>query len=288
MCCVFLQGDSISSDDESNVPLATLQIPKGRNKRKRRTRASTRKRKTTARQLEEAHVAIAMEESLTEARQVEEEANRQHTLLTTAKDQSLAEAKKDEEEVKRHERRLDLVMKTNGYKRIPTDKDGDCFFNSVIAQLKYSVNNPGDTDLVQRLRQECCSHLEKYRTLYASWLEDTDSFQDLLIEIDKKGTWNSQIMDIIPYVLSSLLQCNILLFRSTKKSPFEKIMPVVQAQVLPQFIVPDTIALALSVVPGREHYDYAIPVKGKCKLNWYIVYYSMLYFGRKVIILMGI
>ncbi|KAK3732340.1 hypothetical protein RRG08_055923 [Elysia crispata] len=69
------------------------------------------------------------------------------------------------------------------------------------------------------------------------------------IELKKKGQWNSNLGDLVPFAIANFLQRNILIFSSEETSPITPISSTLTE------VQGKDLAIARLAVPGFEHYD---------------------------------
>ncbi len=180
--------------------------------------------------------------------------------------ESLENARKEKELMTKHQKKLDKILHVNGYKRISVPSQGDCFFVSTMMQMQYDSQDDG----VEVLRDLCSKHIRNNKMKYQPWIGHTkeEDFQEWLTALATKGLWNNALMDLMPYVISNMFQCTLLVFRSTNDNPYEKVVPT-----LPLSHATDSIFklkkshVILAYNQGIEHYDYAVPIKGEGSMD---------------------
>ena len=173
--------------------------------------------------------------------------------------ETAAAAKRHERLEIDHNKRLDKVLHVNGYRRVGVPQHGDCFFLSILMHLNWEG---GVGDGIQELRDVCKSHLLEHKEAYDPWLNDVDIGM-LTSQMITKGSWNHNVMDLMPYMVSNLLQLPVLLFRSTSSNPFEKILPAIKNTNTTPFQPRAGIKhIPLAYNVGTTHYDGAVQIKG--------------------------
>ena len=97
-------------------------------------------------------------------------------------------------------------MVLHARKNVPAN--GDCFFNSVSAQLDHQITGT-------ELRQKTFEHLLSNEVHYQCYLttipgqtaeEKTEENNLKVNEVKQQGHWNNDISDIVPLAVSNLLQ----------------------------------------------------------------------------------
>ncbi len=157
--------------------------------------------------------------------------------------QSAHESQKRQEDIANHERRLDKVLKVNGLQRISVHEDGDCFFSSLICSGEL------DTD-VKTLRHALGEHFKKNIAIYKPFLCD-DDVDELVIDIETEGRWNTRIMDLLPYISANYFQTDISIYHSLLS--YKKVEHTKLKAVGPQ--PRRQLVISYRASPGCEHYD---------------------------------
>ena len=149
-----------------------------------------------------------------------------------------------------HIKRLDNLLASNGLHRIQVPADGDCFFASVLHQLK-------DKSSVAVLRSKIADHLESNGIHYINFLADNESSEDKMDQymrevslIMEMGHWKSDISDARPLAVANMQKRKIKIFYSDIRNPVYDITPT-----LTDFDQTSYINLAYLKVRDEEHYD---------------------------------
>ena len=149
--------------------------------------------------------------------------------------------------------RLTTLLASNGLQIWPLSADGDCLLSAVIAQV---------TELnldTTALRQCLCEHVNANIEHYSPFLQGGSCALLAQIELlKKKGQWNSDLGDLVPFAIANFLQRNILIFSSEETSPITPISPTLTE------VQGKDLAMGRLAVPGFEHYD-ALKEHNLCK-----------------------
>jgi len=65
--------------------------------------------------------------------------------------------------------------------------DGNCLFRAIADQLE------GNEKLHKKYRQEAVKHIEDNKDMYAPFIEDDETIETYLEDIEKDGAWGSQL-----------------------------------------------------------------------------------------------
>ena len=170
-----------------------------------------------------------------------------------AREASLCDADELQQQLAVHDKRLEKILKTNGYKQVPVPEHWDCLFTSALMQLTYSAIC---ADPVLKLWTECSTNLQSHKDFYGPFIGWEISAK-LLSDIKQKGCWNNGAMDIMAYILSNVLQCNIMLFRR-RETPFVSISATAGTQntVSSKFQTnAKQLVFACRMIKEKEHYE---------------------------------
>ena len=138
--------------------------------------------------------------------------------------------------------RLTTLLASNGI--WPVSADGDCLLSAVIAQVP-ELNH--DTTA---LRQCLCEHIIANVEHYSPFLQGGPCALLAQIELlKKKGQWNSDLGDLVPFAIANFLQRNILIFSIEETSPITTVSPTLTR------VQGKDLAIVRLAVPGFEHYD---------------------------------
>ena len=149
---------------------------------------------------------------------------------------------------------LHSLLVDNNLQKVNMAPDGDCLFSSIV------FNFP--TYTTSTLRQEVCTHIRNHHSTYRAFLSCNDSeFDNELVNLQKKGHWNSNICDLLPYALSNLLQRNIIIYSSDNQFPIKYISPDLCVAS------GEDILISHSTNYGSEHYDALIPFENNNHTN---------------------
>ena len=140
--------------------------------------------------------------------------------------------------------RFTTLLATNSLHIWPLSADGDCLLSAVIAQV--TELNLDTTEL----RHCLCEHVTANFEHYSPFLPRGSCA--LLAQIElliKKGQWNSNLGDLVPFAIANFLQRNNLIFSIEETSPITPISPTLTE------VQGKDLAIARLAVPGFEHYD---------------------------------
>ena len=146
-----------------------------------------------------------------------------------------------------HIKRLDNLLASNELHRIQVPADGDCFFASVLHQLKVKSS-------VAFFRSKIADHLESIH--YINFLAGNESSDDKVDRYMREvslmremGHWKSDISDAIPLAVANMQKCQIKIFPSDIRNPVYDITPT-----FTDFDQTSYINLAYFKVRDEEHY----------------------------------
>ena len=153
---------------------------------------------------------------------------------------------------KTHLKRLDNLLISNNLKRFPIVRDGNCYINAVLCQLKIHDADP------QHLRNLICDHISEYKHEYLGFLKDdvsesSEKFDKEVTMLRNDGHWSMQLADCMPLATANVLQQPIKVFKSTFVAPINEIEPSLVTSLNP--VTSDPICLAYTCIRGHEHYD---------------------------------
>jgi len=94
------------------------------------------------------------------------------------------------------------------FKFIEIDGDGNCLFNCFISAKKYGKS-------LGRLRSDVANYLEDNISSYSEYIKEynPDTVTSLTDRIRISSEWDSDIMDLLPRVLSDLLKINVFIYK---------------------------------------------------------------------------
>ena len=122
-------------------------------------------------------------------------------------------------------KQLDNLLASNGLHRIQVPADGDCFFASVLHQLK-------DKSSVAVLRSEIADHLESYGIHHINFLAHNGSSEDKMDQymrevslIREMGHWKSHMSDAMPLAVANMQKRQIKMFSSDIRNLVYDITP---------------------------------------------------------------
>ena len=140
--------------------------------------------------------------------------------------------------------RLTTLLASNGLQIWPVSADGDCLLSAVIAQVpELNLDSTA-------LRQCLCEHITANIEHYSPFLQGGSCALLTQIErLKKRGQWNSDLGDLVPFAIANFLQRIILIFSSEETSPITPISPTLTE------VQGKDLAIARLAVPGFEHYD---------------------------------
>ena len=152
-------------------------------------------------------------------------------------------ARYHEANVAGHTRRINAILKdcnpqlTMGSAPV----DGDCLFHSVAAQTDMTT---------AQLRNEVCDHFRSNHEIYASLYPDKPSYDGIVNDLQTPGIWYLDICDLIPQVLTHILQRPIRIYSTTAGV----VNPVVIAEdgMSPN---ENPLLLAFLDIPDAPHYN---------------------------------
>ena len=153
-----------------------------------------------------------------------------------------------------HTERLRKVLVEHWKETHAIPGDGDCFFNSVCHQVRFT--NP-DLDAI-KLREIVCEHLKEQKEEYCGYihLEDDEAFEDKIDkELKPSGQWKSDLGDLLPSCIANIFQCHVEIYSSRESTPYHKFKPSISKSTLHHS---STIQLAYTAIEGSEHYDSCI------------------------------
>ena len=169
---------------------------------------------------------------------------------------SLQEQEYQARENKVHEKKLDRILFVNGYQRIPITRDGNCLFAAVCFNHTIDINS-------QLLREMVSAYLIDQPQKYLPFFPDMTykNYIKKARKIKKSGRWNSEIMDAVPQVISNVLCCKLLVFKSD--GTVTEVMPKESNNKRKR------VCLAYYKVLNKEHYDAVSLVTdtGMCMFN---------------------
>ena len=148
----------------------------------------------------------------------------------------------------KHEKYLDRILKVNGYERKKIAEDGDCFFRSVLAQCDLIDACQTEDENVAAFRSLCSEYIHSNQEMWSHWIPNNDMVNKIK-QVKKRGVWNTDIMDIMPYVVLDMLYCNFLIFQSGEGLNIKRIKPRTSLKC------ETGLVLCCRLAHGREHYD---------------------------------
>lgn len=160
-------------------------------------------------------------------------------------------ADNDHEEEVEHMKRLGKLLRANGLKMKNTAKDGDCLFTSTIEMAQLSIT-------ALELREIVCNHMLEFNSEYEGFLLSDKPYDVHVHELQKPGSWNSEVGNLVPYALSNLFQCDIQIFSSDPRMQIVNIIPTILNPLHPQSSKSTLLQYAYISIPNHEHYN---PVK---------------------------
>ena len=162
-----------------------------------------------------------------------------------------------------HQRRLDSVLKSYGFKRCPVQGDGDCLITASFLQLSrlshsdMLFNHLSCIGLTSTtIMSQAVPKLRKL--IVAEWLENEDYYglrnlclnEEEIISYEDNGVFGGALGDAMPLALANVLRLPIVLFTSIENFPVVVVNPRQQ--------VPDAEPLFLAYQQqGPGHYDIA-------------------------------
>lgn len=148
-----------------------------------------------------------------------------------------------------------------------SDKDGDCLFHS----LNNSEQIP-EQDIIQ-IRAKCLEEYFKNKDEYSPFLTNDYPLHQLITDITQSGIWNTEIHDLIPYLLSNLynLKLNIFNFECNP----ENIYVIKDIQNFPHIVEPingtnpetKTLNLFHTQEIDSFHYDFMKVIETRSERN---------------------
>lgn len=164
-----------------------------------------------------------------------------------------------------HTRNLNILLFSNGLKRIEIEGDGNCFFNAIHSTMPSLDNG-------NILLQIICDHLESNFENYSDFLvvlEEQNNEQRKLyynqrvIFLRGNGNWSSERADALPLAAANTLKREIMILSSDRERPILKIQPSLTSAWNDEHI-----ALALTAIPGFEHYDGCKALDEDCDMKY--------------------
>lgn len=91
---------------------------------------------------------------------------------------------------------------------------------------------------IGRLRSLVSQHLLSFEDYYKSMTTLGLQYQSGCKALEKNGTWDVELGDIIPAALANMLQCEVKIFTSSLLRPFMEFIPTRQCVALFNLRVP--------------------------------------------------
>jgi hypothetical protein len=101
-----------------------------------------------------------------------------------------------------------FIFDNHTFNLIKIPEDGNCLFNCFI---KDNITKK----TISRLRGDAASHIEDNLEDYEDYIKyniDSENISEYTDVIRKNGEWNNDISDILPQVLSNILQVNVYIY----------------------------------------------------------------------------
>ena len=152
-------------------------------------------------------------------------------------DRVLSESTNQEEIVNTHSSRLDRVLTSWNFKRVPVSGDGNCLFYAV----SYALLQKNDSNVLQRL---CCSPQTNVKELakvlrqatVIEWLgENTHHYQSFLTHSQlceqaqqflQDGEYSGDMGDLVLPALVNVLSLPVIVFTSVENMPVMTLLPI--------------------------------------------------------------
>lgn len=166
------------------------------------------------------------------------------------KQKSAREASLKEIALRLHKRKLQTLVKSNGFKIIPVKADGNCLFEATAIQVNPNEYNENAKAAVNNMRNKICTHIEEKSDYYRSFTEH--DFLKSLKELKRNGRWNNTLGDVIPLAIANTLKCQLTIYSSKPGQAVIDINPTLTEQ---QDIAENRLVYAYMAMRGCEHYD---------------------------------
>lgn len=147
-----------------------------------------------------------------------------------------------------HLSRLDMLLSSNGLKRVHIQGDGDCFFNAIRCQLTDDLST-------KDLRSNVCQHLLDNMQHYLAFLicqdgeEPIEVYRKQVEILRQSGNWKERLADCLPLAFANMYQRPIRIFSSNTTNPVFDVKPTMG------ICSDECIRLAYIEIPGSEHYE---------------------------------
>jgi hypothetical protein len=174
---------------------------------------------------------------------------------------AVLKSKQDEMRRKRidriHKKRINALLKSNGLKRKRVPAEGNCFFETIIKQLKI-------IDTVDNTRRTLCDRMLKCVNHYLGFVQSEsetlqsqiETFLNYINSLSHSGQWLAGLVDVLSLAVCTMYETNPTIYNSNAVQPNMRITPSLLSDDIEK-----EIKLVYLTIPDREHYHSVIEIQ---------------------------